>query len=102
MACADVAMAKAKAATATNLIIVFLHIIPWKRKTPAPRGWDVSAGLFRARAGREKTGADRPHLQLDGGYYRKRCGLQLKRNGKPYKELVKIAHPPIIRRRTPL
>ena len=25
-------------------------------------------------------------------------GLQLQRNGKPYKELVKIAHPPIIRR----
>jgi hypothetical protein len=37
-----------------------------------------------------------PHLELDGGYYR--CGLQLKRNGKPCKELVKIAHPPIVRR----
>ena len=33
--------------------------------------------------------------------HRVRCGLQLKRNGKPYKELVKIAHPPIIRRSEP-
>jgi hypothetical protein len=31
--------------------------------------------------------------------HRVRCGLQLKRNGKPYKELVKIAHPPINCRR---
>ena len=40
-----------------------------------------------------------PHLRLDGGTTDENdVGLQLKRNGKPHKELVKIAQPPIGRR----
>jgi len=51
----------------------------------------------------EKTGTKQPHLRLDGGTTDENdVGLQLQRNGKPYKELVKIAHPLIIHRRNPL
>ena len=40
-----------------------------------------------------------PHLRLDGGVLpMKTMWAAIKGNGKPYKELVKIAHPPIIRR----
>ena len=73
--------------------------------TPIATSSDVSQS-FWGMTGRQKALFARcqegipapsgPHLELDGGYYR--CGLQLKRNGKPCKELVKIAHPPIVRR----
>jgi len=44
-----------------------------------------------------------PHPGLDGGLPTENdVGLQLKRNWKPYKELVKIAHPPINYRQNPL
>ena len=84
-----------------NLIIVFSILSLRGEKTPSRYArLDASARL--ARAGREKTGANRPHLRLDGGTTDVRCGRLYKLNGKPYKELVKIAHPPIIRRRNPL
>ena len=42
-----------------------------------------------------------PHLRLDGGTTDENdVELQLKRNGKPHKELVKIARPPIVAVRT--
>jgi hypothetical protein len=56
MACADVATAKAKAATAINLIIVFSILsLRGERRPPATRGWDASARLLRAR----REGKDR-------------------------------------------
>ena len=60
-------MAKANA-TAMNLIIVFTPYHPFeeRRRPTATRGWTPKARLLRAR--REgKTGANRPHLRLDGG-----------------------------------
>jgi hypothetical protein len=58
MACAEVATAKAKAATATNLIIVFLHIIPFEEQDAQLLHAAYASARF-ARAGREKTGANR-------------------------------------------
>ena len=59
--------------------------------------WDANA-LSRS-AGGERPALSQPHLRLDGGNADENdVGLQLQRNGKPYKELIKIAHPPIIRR----
>ena len=54
-------------------------------------------------AGREKTGTNRPHRRLDGGRL-PTCDVAdcYEINGKPHKELVKIAHPPINCRRNPL
>jgi len=67
MACAEVATVKAKAVTATNLIIGF-SIFPFDEKDAptASHGWDASARLLGAPAGREKTGMSRPHHTFCG------------------------------------
>jgi len=68
MACAEVATVKAKAVTATNLIIVF-SIFPFDEKDAptASHGWDASARLLGAPAGREKTGMSRPLTHFVAG-----------------------------------
>ena len=66
MACAEVATAKANA-TATNLIIVFSIFVPSRREDAQPLRAAGRLSAFGARAGREKTGTNRPHLRLDGG-----------------------------------
>ena len=87
MACAEVATAKANA-TAINLIIVFSVFVPSWREDAQPLRAAGRLSAFGARAGREKTGANRPHRRLDGGVAD--CYVL---NGNRYKELVKIAHP---------
>ena len=71
MACAEVAKAKAKAVTATNLIIVF-SIFPFDEKDAptASHGWDASARLLGAPAGREKTGTKWTASSARRGAYR--------------------------------
>ena len=46
----------------------FLRIYPFveRRRPTATRGWTPQR-VWCARAGREKTGTNRPHLRLDGG-----------------------------------
>jgi hypothetical protein len=98
MACAEVAMAKAKAATATNLIISFSPYYPFEEQDAQPlRGGWTPQRVWRAR----REGKDRREQTTSSarrGDYRRVMWPLLQTNGKPYKELVKIAHPPIIRR----
>jgi hypothetical protein len=55
MACAEVATAKAKAAKAINLIIVFLHIIPFEEQdAQLLHAAHASARLARAREGKDR------------------------------------------------
>jgi hypothetical protein len=74
-------MAKANA-IAMNLIIVFSVLSLRGEKTPS-RSARLDASARLARAGREKTGANRPHRRLDGGTNDKRCGYWNELNGKP-------------------
>jgi len=76
----------------------FLRVYPFveKRRPATTRGWTPQR-LWRAcREG--KTGTERT-TSTARGLPMKTMWAAFDRNRKPYKELVKIAHPPIIRRR---
>ena len=83
-----------------NLIIVFsiLSLRGERREDVQPLHSQPlhSAGRLTARSSRvagRVPAPSGPHHRLDGGTSDVRCGHSYEVNGKPFKELVKIAHP---------
>ena len=68
----------------------FSILSPSRSKTPS-RYARLDALARLARAGREKTGAKRPHLRQTGGLPTCDVADCCELNGKSYKELVKVA-----------